>query len=155
MYKYIIICIDIFKCTYVCLIDIFKCTYVCLHVLFLFETEPAADWSITCLLVPMNPVSALGVGNNHGMFITKKKTGKNTVDEDDEDMELYGILGFDMSWDVSTHPQLVFSCFKLLCQCPHISAYWHHTWPVRRLIHWFKKHVAQMGVWKWGIPGHT
>ena len=77
MYKYIIICIDIFKCTYVCLIDIFKCTYVCLHFLFLFETEPAADWSITCLLVPMNPVSALGVGNNHGMFITqKKKRGK-------------------------------------------------------------------------------
>jgi hypothetical protein len=27
----------------------------------------------------------------------KKKTGKNTVDEDDEDMELYRILGFDMS----------------------------------------------------------
>ena len=68
MYKYIIKCIDIFICK-----------YMFAYIMSFFYSRPfarqAADWSITCLLVPMNPVSALG--NNHGMFITKQKKPGN------------------------------------------------------------------------------
>ena len=143
--------------------------HICLPTcpLFLFETVSPAKQRIgasPACWYQMNPVSALVtaqcVGNNHGMFITfitqKKSRGQKYCGW--RFMELYGMIWNCWFWHVLRcwkPTQLVFSCFKLLCQCTHISAYWHHTWPVRQLIHWFKKHVAQVGVWKWGIPGHT
>lgn len=73
--------------------------HICLPTFPFFIRDRARRGLEHHLLAGTNePCQRLGRGEQSwNVHHSKKKTGKNTVDEDDEDMELYRILGFDMS----------------------------------------------------------